>query len=279
MARGMWKGNISFGLVTIPVTVVSGENRKESLDFDLLDRRDHAHVGYQKINKKTGKPISSEDIVKGLKLESGKYAIFEQDELKELKIKGTNSIDIQEFVDRTEIDPIYFKKFYYLEPSKGGNKTYVLLRETLKETDKFAVGLIALHGRQQLVLIGATDEALILHGIHFADEIKTTKELELPAPGIKAVKISEKEIAMAKRLVDELSGKWKPKDFEDTYVHDITQAIKDKGRKKVEADEESVQTDVETSKAASKVLDLMPLLEKSLKTKSKGKTSRHRASA
>ncbi|MEO5667847.1 MAG: Ku protein, partial [Bdellovibrionota bacterium] len=217
MERGLWSGSISFGLVTIPVSVVSAENKQQELDFDLIDRRDHAHVGYQKINKNTGKPIESEDIVKGLKLETGKYALFEQDELKHLRIKGTSTIEIQQFVTRVEITPIYFKKFYYLQPAKNGDKTYVLLRETLLKTETFAVGLIVLHNRQQLVAIGAMESALILHVLHYPAEIKKLSALGLPAAGLKSARLTAKEISMAEKLVGELTETWKPIEFKDTY--------------------------------------------------------------
>lgn len=275
MARGIWKGHISFGLVTIPVSLVSGESKKQQLDFDMLDKRDHAHVGYQKINKKTGEVIEQDDIVKGLKLENGKYAIFEQEELAKLKIKGTQSIDIEQFVGRDEIDPVYFKKFYYLEPTKGGDKTYVLLRETLKKTQKFAVGLIVMHTKQQLVAIGATDDVLILHALHFADEIKNTSDLEVPASGTKGVKVSPKEISMAEKLVEELTEKWKPTGYKDTYFKDVKAAIQDRGRKKVRAEDEVAENEDASDEAVSKVLDLMPLLEKSLKAKGKGTGKGH----
>lgn len=270
-ARGMWSGNISFGLVTIPVSVVSAENKSQELDFDLIDRRDKARVGYQKINKNTGKVIGGEDIVKGLKLDSGKYALFESDELAKLKLKGNSSIDIQQFVDREEIDPIYFKKSYYLVPGKGGQKTYVLLRETLLRSAKFAVGLIILHSRQQLVLIGANEDVLVLHAIHYAAEIKATKKLELPAAGMKSAKLSPKEIKMAERLVEDLSAPWKPTEYKDTYLQQIRSAVKSKARRKISLNEEEKASSA-SDESLAKVLDLIPLLEKSLK-KSKGKSS------
>lgn len=278
MARGIWTGNISFGLVTIPVTVVSAENKKNVLDFDLLDKRDNAHVGYQKINKKTGEAIDNDDIVKGLKLPTGKYALFEQDELKELKLKGSSSIDIQQFIGRDEVDPIYFKKAYYLQPGKGGDKTYVLLRETLQKTQKYAVGLIILHSRQQLVLIGASGEALILHVVHYANEIKPLSDLDLPASGLKSTKVSPKEISMAERLVDELSEKWKPEAYKDTFFKDVQAAVQKKSRRKVAADEEEA-TDDSNQEVMAKVLDLMPLLEKSLKSGKGNAPKRVRAKA
>ena len=279
MARGMLNGNISFGLVTIPVSVVSGENKGEELDFDLLDRRDNAHIGYQKINKNTGKVVASENIVKGLKLESGKYAIFEAEELKDLRIKGTNSIDIQEFVMRDEVDPVYFRKFYYLTPGKGGSKTYVLLRETLKKVGKYAIGVIVMHNKQQLVLIGASSRALILHTLLYSSEIKSEETLDVPAAGLKGAKVSDKEIAMAERLVEELTGEWKPVQFKDTFVRDVRAALKSKSRRKVNSVDEAQSSERDSDEAVSKVLDLMPLLEKSLQRKKKKSSAGSRRAA
>lgn len=273
MPRGMWTGNISFGLVTVPVQVVSAENAAEGLDFDMIDKRDHAHIGYKKINKKTGKEIDSKDIVKGLKLDSGKYAIFEQGELNKLRVKGSKSIDIEQFVEMTEVDPSFFKKTYYLVPGKNGEKVYVLLRETLRNTKKYGVGMIVLHTKQQLGLIGVSGPAMTLHIIHYDKEIKDPKkEYDLPAEGTKSVKINPKELAMAERLVDELTDKFKPENFKDTYIEQVKAAVKKKS--KVSADDTEIEQPEEEEGNLSKVLDLMPLLEKSLKTKSKStKTS------
>lgn len=269
MSRSLWKGNISFGLVTIPVAVVSAENKEEEIDFDLIDRRDHARIGYQKINKSTGKPVESEDIVKGLRLDSGKYAVFEQAELNALKIKGTRNIDIQQFVEHGEVDPIFFKKTYYLEPVKNGEKTYVLLREALKSTNKYAVGLIVLHNKQQLVLIGVRDDAMVMHTIHYAKEIKSVSALDL-IPRHGKVKVTPKEVSMAERLIDELSSPWKPLEYKDTYVKQINDAVKSKARKKVSVEEPS--EDAREGRGASQnILDLMPLLEKSLHSKKKSR--------
>jgi DNA end-binding protein Ku len=273
MARGMWKGNISFGLVTIPVSVISAENNADDLDFDMLDKRDNAHIGYQKINKKTGEVVSNEDIVKGLKLDSGKYAIFNQEELKDLRLKGTSSIDIQQFIEIGSVDPRYFRKTYYLSPQKGGEKTYILLRETLKKTDKYAVGLIVLHGRQQLVLIGTTGPALTLYSIHYSKELREPSREDFPAAGLSKVKISPREIAMAEKLVDELSDKWRPESFKDTYFQEIKTALKKKSRKKVHAAEQEGDSTEADEEALSRVLDLMPLLEKSLRSRKTSKSS------
>ena len=267
MEHKIWKGHISFGLINIPVDVVSAESqeKKKGLDFEMIDRHDHAHIGYQKYNKNTGKLVEGSDIVKALKLSSGKHMIFEKEELDALKLKGTNTIEIQQFVDTTEIDPIYFEKPYYLIPAKGGNKPYILLREALQKTGKFALGLIIMHSRQHLVLIGASGPALMLEVIRYAEELKVPSQLDTSLSDLKASKVSPKEIAMAEKLVAELSAKWNPKEFEDTYFKDVMAAVKRKSKDKVTSGKKSK----EVQERPSNVLELMPLLEKSLKMKKK----------
>jgi DNA end-binding protein Ku len=262
MARSLWKGNISFGLINIPVSIASAENAQESPGFNLIDKRDHGHIGYLKINKTTGKKVDNKYIVKGLKLESGKYSIFEQKELDKLRLKGTSSIDLQQFVDKDEVDPAFFEKPYFLLPEKGGAKTYVLLRETLKNTDKFGVGLLIMHQKQHLALIGVSGKALVLELIRYSNELKSADDYELPAPGTKSVKVSPREIKMAESLVEELSDVWKPQKFKDTFHEDLMRAVKKKSKVTVEDAPEDAE---ETPTESSKVLDLMPLLEKSIR--------------
>jgi DNA end-binding protein Ku len=263
MARSLWKGNISFGLINIPVSIASAENPQDAPEFNLLDKRDHGHIGYLKINKNTGKKVDNRYIVKGLKLESGKYSIFEQEELNKLRLKGTNSIDLQQFVDKDEIDTAYFEKPYFLLPEKGGAKTYVLLRETLKNTRKFGVGILVIHQKQHLALIGVQGKALVLELIRYSSELKSPDEYELPSDGTKSVKVSPKEVNMAEHLVEELSDPWKPEKYKDTFHDELMKALKKKS--KVEVEEAPEEGESKTPTSSSKVLDLMPLLEKSIR--------------
>jgi len=266
MARSLWRGNISFGLINIPISIASAENAQERPEFNLIDKRDFGHIGYQKINKNTGKTVDSRNIVKGLKLDSGKYSIFDQNELDRLRLKGSDSIELQQFVEQDEIDPAFFEKPYFLLPEKGGKKAYVLLRETLKKTRKFGVGLLVMHSKQHLVLIGASGPALALEIIRYSKELKSLDEYEFPAEGTKEVKISKSEFDMAERLVDDLSDRWKPQVFKDTFHEELIKAVKKKKRVDVEEAPEVAQ---EEATSSSKVLDLMPLLEKSLRSRGK----------
>jgi DNA end-binding protein Ku len=271
MARSLWRGNISFGLINIPISIASAENPQDRPEFNLIDKRDYGHIGYQKINKNTGKIVDNKNIVKGLKLDSGKYSIFDQTELDHLRLKGSESIDLQQFVDQDEIDPAYFEKPYFLLPEKGGKKAYVLLREALRKTRKFGVGILVMHSKQHLVLIRASGPALALEVIRYQDELRSVDEYEFPAERTKEVKISSSEFGMAERLIDELTDKWKPQLFKDTFHEELLKAVKKK--KKVEV-VEAPETAREESVSASKVLDLMPLLEKSISARGKKNSGR-----
>jgi DNA end-binding protein Ku len=274
MPRSLWKGNISFGLINIPIAIFTAENPQEKPSFNLIDKRDYGHIGYQKINKTTGKVVDTKDIVKGLRLESGKYSIFDQKELDRLKIKGSESIELQQFVGRDEVDPIYFEKPYFLLPEKGGKKAYVLLRETLRNTNKYGVGLLVMHQKQHLVLIATSGPALVLEVIRYANELKDYDEFEFPKEGAKEAKVTNAEFEMAERLIAGLTEKWKPQIYKDTFHEQLLKAVKKKAKVEVE---EAPEVATEEPVSASKVLDLMPLLQKSLRAKAKKPARKKRA--
>ncbi|MDR3607863.1 MAG: Ku protein [Oligoflexia bacterium] len=265
--KSLWKGNISFGLINIPVMIVPAENTPERPQFSLIDRRDHAHIGYLKINKNTGKQVSNRDIVKGLKLASGKYTIFTNAELDELHVKGSQTIELQQFVRKDEIEPAYFETPYYLMPQNGGEKAYALLRDALERTEKYGVGLIVLHNKQHLALIGTKDSALMVELVRYAEELRDPSDYDLIDGKSLRPKISATELAMAERLVEELTSEWKPGVYKDTYVKGLRAAVRRKSRATVpEPKKGAVQA------RASNVLDLMPLLEKSLRGKRRKKS-------
>ncbi len=262
-ARSLWSGTISFGLVNIPVTVSTAINTEKSLDFDLIDKRDKAHVGYQKYNKKTGKIVDKRYVTKALKLGPEKYVIFEADELKNLRLKGSSSIEIQQFIERDELSPLYFERPYFLLPGKNGEKTYVLLHEALANTKTFAVGLIVMQGKQHLSAIGIEGDALVLHLLRYSSSLRKASDFDIPKAS--GVKLAAREREMAIRLVEELEAPWKPEDYKNTYFQDVMSAVKNKTRSKIveapKVDEDEVPV--------GDLLDLMPLLEKSLKRKAR----------
>lgn len=263
MARAIWTGTVGFGLVQIPVALHSAEDSSE-LEMTLLDRRDFSPVGYERINKRTGKPVTWEDIVKGHEHRDGKYVVLTDQDFEEANVEATKQIDILDFVELSEIDPRYIERPYYLVPQKAGKKSYALLRETLRRTGKAGIGKVVIRTRQHLAAVVAQERALVLILLRFSDELRDDKELELPATNLKTLGITPKELQMAERLVSGMVGAFEPEKYEDEYRRDLTRLI----QRKAKAGE--VNTVPETSKRKSKpapaanIIDLADLLAKSV---------------
>src|SRR5262245_7734565 len=179
MARAIWTGSIGFGLVEIPVSLHAAEERDE-LDLTLLDRRDFSPVGYERINKKTGKEVPWEEIVKGYENEEGQYVVLTDADFAEANVEATHRVEILDFVDFSAIDPRYIDRPYFLAPNKAGRKAYALLRETLRRTGKAGIGKVVIRTRQHLAAVVAADKALLLILLRFADELRDTADLDLP---------------------------------------------------------------------------------------------------
>ena len=271
MARSIWKGAISFGLVYIPVQMYLASH-SNSLDLDFLDRRDFSPVGYQRYNKVTGKVVEWGDIVKGYQYQKGKYVALNDEDFRRANVKATQTVDIGRFVDASSIPPEFFETPYYLEPAKGGAKVYALLREALKRSGKVAVATFVMRGRQHLACVYPSGKALVLATLRFGEEIRSPDELDLPAASEKSAGLSPKELSMAERLIDEMSDKWNPDDYEDTYRHDLKKRIDEK----IKSRETHTLTEVEKTREPRKsaqVIDLMEVLRKSLKGGAKGAAS------
>ncbi len=259
MSRVVWKGAIVFGLVNIPVSLYSG-TRSATLDFDYLDRRDFAPVGYQRVNKRTGKPVDWDDIVKGYEYEKGEYVVMSDEDFRLANPVATQTIEIVSFVDADAIDPVYYDTPYRLAPDKRGAKGYALLRDTLKKTGKVGVAQVVIRTRQHLAVLRPLGDALALDTLRYADEVLPVDEFELPKSS--EAKVTPKEQSMAAKLVEEMSGKWDPNAYHDTYREDLLARIEEKVKSK--------QTHVvpETAPAAKRggaqVIDLMAALQKSL---------------
>src|SRR5215813_7011182 len=201
MPRPIWTGAISFGLVYIPVQLHSAAH-SSSLDLDLLDRRDFAPVGYQRINKRTGKLVEWGDIVKGYQYEKGKYVALSDEDFRQANVKATQTIDIQQFVDAESVAPEYFETPYFLAPGKGGAKVYALLRDALTKSNRAAIATFVMRGRQHVAMVQPHGDALMLNTLRFAEEIRSADELDLPT---KSTGLTSKELAMAERLIDEMT--------------------------------------------------------------------------
>lgn len=262
MARSIWTGAISFGLINIPIQLFSAKEA-ESLSFRMLDKRDNSPIGYKQINKSTGKEVDRKYIVKGFEYEPNQFVILDEDDFEAANPKQTKTVDIEDFVDFEDLDPLLFEKPYYLVPAKNGEKGYVLLRKVLQKTKKAAVARFVLRKKQHLVAIMARGDYLILEMLRYAQEVREVDQAKfLEDVDFGKVKISEKEIHMAENLVDGMTTEWDPDKYHDTYNDDLLKRIETKV-KKGDVEEAPEVDDVKPTN--TNIVDLMPLLEKSLK--------------
>jgi len=274
MARALWQGAISFGLVHVPVALHSAA-KPGRLDLDLLDRRTMDPIGYAKVNKRTGKEVPREEMVKGYEYEKGRYVVLGDEDLRRTNPTATQTVEIMSFVDPAEIPVLYYDTPYYLVPGKRGEKAYALLRESMKRAGCIAIATVVIQTKQHLAAVLPTDRLLVLNTLRFADEIRDTKDLEVPAAGVKDAGVEEKELKVALQLVESMAGHWQPDKYHDTYREDVLARIE----KKVKAGktEEVAEPEEEAPKRAkAEVIDLMSLLQNSLR---KGATRDRRTSA
>jgi DNA end-binding protein Ku len=260
--RALWKGSINFGLVNIPVALYPAETSK-SLDLDMLDRRDFSPIKYQRINKRTGKEVPWDQIVKGYQYEKGEYVTLTDEELRSANVEATQSVDILDFVAAAEISPIYFDKPYYLEPLKNGRRAYMLLREVLIKSNKVAIARVVIRTREHLAAVMPQGHALILNLLRFQHELRDSKELDIPEAGSKARAISAGELHMAERLIEAMSGPWDPAKYRDEYREDVEKLIETKiksGRPKAISGDGKAAV----RQTGGKVVDIMSLLQRSV---------------
>lgn len=262
-ARVVWKGAITFGLVHIPVTLRAA-SRKKDLDFDWLDKRDMAPVGYQRINKRTGKPIESEHIVKGYAYEPGEYVLMSDEDFKQANPEATQTVDILGFVDTAEISPAHFEVPYYLEVGKRGEKGYALLREVMRRSGRAGLAKVVIHTKQRLAAVLVQGDVLMLNTMRFPDEVLQPEDLYVPDSELKKVGVGERELEMAERLVDEMSQGWQPEQYRDTYREDLLARIE----ARIEAGETHTLTPAGDEAADrggdAQVIDLMAALRQSV---------------
>ncbi len=264
MPRIIWKGAISFGLVNIPV-VLKAAARDNALDFDWLDERDMAPVGYQRINKKTGKPVDKDHIVKGYQYEKGEYVLLSPEDFRQANVEATQTVDIVSFVQADQIPPYYFETPYYLEPDRRGEKGYALLRETLRRTGRAALALVVIHNRQHLAAVLVLGDALVLNTMRWAEEVLPMDELKLPKSGSKQQGVSPREIEMATRLVEDMQEDWNPETYRDTYRDDLMERIEGKIAEGKTHLLTPAETGGEEPRKSAEVIDMMALLKESIK--------------
>jgi DNA end-binding protein Ku len=260
--RAIWKGSISFGLVNIPIALYPATQREE-LKFRLLRASDHSPVNYKRVAEKDGKEVPWEQIVKGYEYEKGKFVVLNEKDFQRIDLEATQTVDIQDFVELEEIDPMYFYKPYYLEPQKGGDKAYVLLREALADGKKVGVAKVVIKTRQYLAGVKALNDVLVLELMHFADELSDSKKLHLP----KKTEIGKREKGMAQALVESMSSKWDPEKYHDDYRKALMEVIEEK----VESGGEEIEEKPKAKKEPTKVIDLVAVLQQSLAKAEGGK--------
>jgi DNA end-binding protein Ku len=263
MARGLWKGAISFGLVNVPVELFSAQKRSSELDMTMLDKRDLSPVGYRRVNKATGKEVPWEEIVKGYEYEDDKYVVLSEEDFRRANPEAAKTVDIQAFVELESIAPQFFDTPYYLIPGKRGEKAYALLRETLKKAGKAGIAAVVIRTKQYLAALIAQDELLILNTLRYGDELKDVEELKIPE-----AKVTAKELDMAMRLVEDMSDDWQPEKYKDTYRHDLMKRIEEKV-KKGQTEEITEPEKERRPEKGAEVIDLMSLLKKSVEKKPK----------
>jgi DNA end-binding protein Ku len=243
--RAIWKGSISFGLVNIPIALYPA-TRKEELKFRLLRAKDLSPVNYKRVAEKDGREVPWDEIVKGWEYEKGKYVVLKDEDFQRVDLEATQTVDIQDFVDQEEIDPMFFYKPYYFEPQKGGDKAYVLLRDTLAKTGKVGIAKVVIKTRQYLAGVKAEDSVLVLELMHFADELAEADKLHVP------------------------------KKYHDDYREALMEVIEEKveaGGKEIE------EKPKQKPRPSTKVIDLVSVLQESLNKTQKSRHARKSSAA
>ena len=274
MARPIWKGHISFGLVNIPVTLFSQEERSEEISFHMIDKSNNARVRQQRVNEATGEKVEWGDIVKGYAMDDGSYIIVPEEELDKFAVESSQAVEIEEFVDSGEIDFSFFAKPYYLVPAKKGDKGYVLLREALKKAGKIGIAKVVLRTREYLSALIPDGDALMLYILRYSYELREVPSKDIPHGSLDDYKISDKEMDIAAQLIDTMVGEWEPEKFKDDYRDALMNWIEEAARtgKNLVA-----PTGDGEDEEATEVLDIMSLLKQSMDQAKSGDKKKKKA--
>lgn len=251
--RPLWSGALSFGLINIPIRLFKGSDEK-ALSFVMLHKKDLSPIRYARICKADGKEIPYNEIVKGYEYQKGDYVVLVEEDFKKANAKKTNLIEIVDFTDEKEVDPILYEKPYFLEPAKGAAKAYLLLHEALKKSKKVGIAKFVLHNHEHIGVLKPYENILILDQLHYASDIRDVSEIHIPKTEDKP---TSKEVAMALKLIEQLTTHFKPEEFQDTYTDELKEIIEKKAHGKkltVKGKEPKI----------SKVKDIMELLKESL---------------
>src|SRR5215472_12248764 len=258
MAASVWKGHLTFGLVTIPVRLFSAA-RSETISFNLLHKEDHSRIRQVTYCQLEDKPISRADTVKGYEYEKDHYVVVEDEEIKKVAPKTAKVMEILEFVKADQVDPIYLEASYYVAPDEGGEKAYALLFTALKDSGYYAVAKVAMHNREHIIMLRPGAKGILSHTMYYQDEIRQVEEFRTDTSLVK-----DKELAMAKMLISSLEADFEPQKYHDTYRENLQHLIEAKveGKKVVETPAAHV----------APVIDIMEALKKSLAEKKKPPT-------
>lgn len=261
--RAIWKGSISFGLVNIPISLFAA-TKTEDLKFRLLRGSDLSPVNYKRVAEKDGKEVPWEEIVKGYEYDKGKFVILKEEDFKRVDIEATQTVEIEAFVAQEEINPIFFSKPYYMEPQKGADRAYVLLREALRASGKIGIAKVAIKTRDHLAAVKPQDDGLMLVLMYWAAELREVDEFKSP----KESQPTRKELGMAQDLIESMVQKWDPEAYKDEYREALEEVIEEK----IAKGGKSAPKKTVSRKRATNVIDLVAVLEQSLRDTS-GKKS------
>ncbi|VVE86286.1 Ku protein [Pandoraea bronchicola] len=264
MARAIWKGAISFGLVNVPVSLFPASTT-HTLDLDWLDKRTMSPVGYKRVNKENGKEVPRDQIVHGYEYEKGNYVVLSDDEIRSANAAATQTVDILAFVDATEVSFMYLDTPYYLVPERGGAKAYALLHAALARAGKLGIARVVMHTRAHLAVLAPAGDALVLDTLRWQDEMRDPAEVGLTREKLgKLAAPGERELAMAMRLIDEMSGPWRPDDYHDTFQDDLKALIDRKIASGQTREIAQIETSAPKLSSNGNGTDLMALLKQSL---------------
>lgn len=277
MARPIWTGTLSFGLLNVPVSLMSGE-RKVDLHFRMLDSRDKKPIRFERVNADTGDEVPWKEIVKAFEYDKGSYVIVEEQDIRSAAPESHETVEVETFVDAADIDPRYFEKPYILVPGKKAEKGYVLLRETLRDTGKVGIAKVVIRTREYLAAVMPQGDALILLLLRYQQEVVDPEDFKLPSGAVSEYRITAKEQEMAKQLIESMSGKWQPEDYHDEFRGKLEQIL----RKRIQAKGGTTQVDDEPAPhedATTNVVDFMSLLQKSLQANTRTPAKKTTAAA
>lgn len=275
MPRPIWKGSISFGLVNVPINLYPAEERKE-LALHMIDSRDMSRVKFQRVSAESGKEVSWDQIVKGYEHHSGEYVILDDKELERAAPEATRTVAIEAFVEGSQIDPVSYDKPYYIEPAKGGEKGYVLLREALKESGRVGIARVVIRTRQYLAALIPRGDVLVLDLLRYANEVRSADGLNIPVGPAKNFGVTPQELKIARMLVDSMATEWKPEKFHDEYHDELMKYIE----KKVESGKTHQPMELppaEKEHEGRGPYNFMELLKKSVEQTSGGRGANGRA--